>query len=271
VTRGIRICTRAAGAVDRGGSVDKDLPFFVVSWSVAPDVRLEDLMRPLTAALPVCLGVVLTLAAQGCGGSRVRDKDASVTVDPEPVDPTDPNTGATPPTGQPSPDPDPAGPAAPDGGPRPPGAPPRPSPDAAPLEPPPATCGGVTCPALFELVHPCRPTGSCMLNAVVPVPITFCYANGIKVVGESILPPNIVGLVKRADGTDCYRARIFQNAGSPASTVVWETPAGVPVATGVFDSAGNGTITCDNVTTPLTDPTCVAVPSPQGCMPGFCL
>ena len=109
-----------------------------------------------------------------------------------------------------------------------------------------------------------------MLNAVNPVPLTFCYANGIKVVGESIVPPNLVGLVKRPDGSDCYRARVFQNAGSPDRNVVWETPAGVPVASGVFDSAGNGTITCDEATTPLSDPTCVAVPSPQGCTPGFC-
>jgi hypothetical protein len=77
--------------------------------------------------------------------------------------------------------------------------------------------------------------------------------------------------VKRPDGTDCYRARISQNAGSTDRNVVWETPAGVPVATGVIDGNGNGTITCNDVTAPLTDPSCVAVPSPTGCMPGFCL
>jgi hypothetical protein len=234
-------------------------------------------MRPLTAALPsICLAVLLSLVGPGCGGTRVRDKDGGVNVEPEPVpDPTeDPGAG--------TPTPDPAAPPADAGASPAPDAPasgsptmpqpPAPTPPvSAPPGPPPATCGGVTCPALFELVHFCRPVGACMLNAVNPVPITFCYANGVKVVGESILPPNLVGLVKRADGTDCYRARIFQNAGSADQNVVWETPAGVPVASGVFDSAGNGTITCNDVTAPLTDPSCVAVPSPAGCMPGFCL
>ncbi len=241
-------------------------------------------MRPLTAALSLSLVLGLTLAAPSCGGTRVRDKDGSVTVDPEPEpEPTDPDAGTIPPeNGEPTdvdaglPDPD-APLAPPDDGPavtpEPDGPAPLP-PDAAPPPPPPPppeTCGGVTCPALFALVHPCRPMGSCMLNALTPVPITFCYANGIKVVGESILLPDLVGLIKRADGSDCYRARISQAAGSADRNVVWETPAGVPVAAGVFDSAGNGSITCEGVTTPLADPTCVAVPSPQGCTPGFCL
>ena len=238
-------------------------------------------MRPLTAALPLCLGLVLTLAAPGCGGTRVRDKDGSVTVEPEPEpEPHRIPAPERPPRRarrrrRPARHPTPAGPdpttarpcarARRHRAPLPPDA-------APPLRAAPGqTCGGVTCPALFQLVHPCRPMGGCMLNAVNPVPITFCYANGIKVVGESILPPNLVGLVKRADGSRLLPGPHLQNAGSADRNVVWETPAGVPVASGVFDSAGNGTITCDAVTAPLTDPTCVAVPSPQGCTPGFCL
>jgi hypothetical protein len=261
-------------------------------------------MRALIVTLPLRLGLVLTLAASGCGGSQVRDKDGSVTVEPEPVpDPTpeptpDPNPGATTPPGADAGAPDPDGPASPPGpgpdtapppgptpdtapqpGPDPDGAAPGPDPDTGPPaapppdaapEPPRTSCGGVTCPALFQLLDGCRPMGSCMLNAVAPIPLTFCYANGIKVVGESIVPPNLVGLVKRPDGSDCYRARVFQNTGSPDQNVVWETPAGVPVASGVFDSAGAGTITCDEATTALTDPACVSIPSPQGCTPGFC-
>jgi hypothetical protein len=242
---------------------------------------LEDLMRPFTAALSLGLGLALTLAA-GCGGTRIRDKDGSVQVEPEPEpepEPPAPGSG-DPDAGAPGGPADPDGPAGnptdPDGAapPAAPDGPPPPPVDTAPPPPPvppPSSCGGVTCPALFQLVHDCRPMGGCMLNALVPLPITYCYANGVKVVGESIVPPNLVGLVKRLDGTDCYRARIFQNAGSAERSVVWETPAGVPVATGVFDAAGNGTITCDAVTAPLADPSCVAVPSPQGCTPGFCL
>ena len=80
-----------------------------------------------------------------------------------------------------------------------------------------------------------------------------------------------VKILKRADGTDCYRARVSQTPGSPQRNVVWETPAGVPVATGVFDPSGIGTITCGETSAVLTDPTCVAVPSVAGCMPGLCL
>jgi hypothetical protein len=222
-------------------------------------------MRPLTARTIsyLGLGVLLALGMLGCGGSRVRSQDGAVTEDPEPEPPT--GFDAAPATGDPGAPPglDAATAISPDG-PRPPSSPvPEPG-------PPPETCGGVTCPALFALVHPCRPMGMCTINILSPIPLTFCYANGIEVVAENIVPPDLVGLVKRADGRDCYRARVTEVPGSTDRHVVWETPAGAPVASGVIDGSGNGTITCDGITAPLTDPTCVAVPSAEGCMPGVC-
>jgi hypothetical protein len=230
------------------------------------------------------------LGLLGCGGSRLRP-DADVTVDPEPT--PDPPAGMDPasPAPAPAPSPDAAAPADPDaaspdpGPPAGPGDPDPAAPDAAPddpdgpasapPDPPPpdpgpaaGTCGGVTCPELFDLVGNCRPMGMCTLN---PAPLMLCYTNGIKIVPESLLPSNLVGLVKRSDGTDCYRARVSQTPGSTARNVIWETPAGVPIASGVFDSGGTGTITCQGATTPLTDPTCVAIPNAAGCMPGLCL
>jgi hypothetical protein len=254
-------------------------------------------MRLLAARTAVQVCLVLTLGVLGCGGSATR-ADGGVTVEPEP-DPTPPPTEGDPPPGAapdaaapgptvdaPAPAPDPTepdasstDPADPDTAP-PPGDPvspdggtpdpvPPPPPDSAPPDPGPSagTCGGVTCPELFDLLSTCRPMGTCTLN---PAPLILCYTNGIKIVGESILPPNLVGLVKRADGSDCYRARVSQDPGSTTRTVVWETPDGVALATGVLE--GNTTsITCRNVTTPLTDPTCIAVPTVAGCTPGICL
>ena len=239
-------------------------------------------MRPLIASLPICLGLVVTLAAQGCGGSRIRDKDAARHRRPragaraaasgsrhersrrgrarQRSAPGRQPTGAR------------RGPGARSRRPRrhqprPRRRAPRPRYGAASPHPAPRDCGGVTCPALFELVHPCRPMGGCMLNALVPVPVTFCYANGIKVVGESILPPDLVGLVKRADGTDCYRARITRTPAAPIATSSGRPPPASrsPAASSTAPATAPSPATPSP--TPLTDPTCVAIPSPQAAPP----
>ena len=230
-------------------------------------------MRPLTAGISrrVCatgvvartatrLCLLLTLAALGCGGSRIRG-DSGVTIEPEPVPPpptegdpptaTPPDAATSAPAGPdaPSTDPDPAAPDAPVG-----------SPPGAPA----ATCGGVTCPELFDRVALCRPAGICLLSLVS---LTVCYGNGVKIVSEGIpTMTNLVGMVKQPNGSDCYRARVSQVPGSNVTQVIWETPAGDPIATGMIDGASR-TITCGGTTAPLTDASCIAVPTLQGCTP----
>jgi hypothetical protein len=207
-------------------------------------------MRPLTTRNAGRLCLVMTLGVLGCGGSRIRG-DADVTIDPEPEpDPTGQVDAAGDEPDAAVADPDAASPGGPDPG--------------GPMPPPAVagTCGGVTCPELFDRIALCRPAGICLLSLIS---LTVCYGNGVKIVSEGIpTMTNLVGMVKQPNGSDCYRARVSQVAN--VTQVIWETPAGDPIATGVIDGA-NRTITCGGTTAPLTDPSCIAVPSLAGCTP----
>ena len=137
-----------------------------------------------------------------------------------------------------------------------------------------ASCGGVTCPRLFQLVEACRPSGSCV-RATVPGLLPsdrLCYANGVKVrtsADPGTVPPTQSVSWTYPDGSACYSLDIAPALGGSFS-FTWKTTAAGEIARGTLDSSGNVFITCDGTTSRLTDPRCAPPSSAVGCTPGEC-
>jgi hypothetical protein len=217
------------------------------------------------------LGVCVVLAA--CGGSAIRPPP-----DPEPE-------GEPPPGDQTPASPDAAADAAagPDADPG------LPAEDATvedgadedvPAPPPDlsggdtvvaASCGGVRCPRLFDIVTACRPVGACLARSLVTTQHR-CYDNGVKVVATTdVAAGGFTANVSQPDGmTACYRVEVSRAVASGNTNFIWRDPDGLPIATGVSEPSGRRTVTCDGFTAELTDVTCLALPPMEDCPSGTC-
>ena len=81
-----------------------------------------------------------------------------------------------------------------------------PSDTAPPADTPPvgATCGGVNCLRLWQLVESCRPMGACVQQTSGTL-VNRCYANQVKVRARvNALSNTISTTFVKTDGTNCY-------------------------------------------------------------------
>ena len=77
---------------------------------------------------------------------------------------------------------------------------------APPADTPPvgATCGGVNCLRLWQLVESCRPMGACVQQTSGTL-VNRCYANQVKVRARvNALSNTISTTFVKTDGTNCY-------------------------------------------------------------------
>jgi hypothetical protein len=132
----------------------------------------------------------------------------------------------------------------------------------------------VHCPALFDLVATCRPTGACVRGAGGGTTTSSCYDNGVRVHSRTDLVGGLIIEVTRPDGiTPCYSMNVGTGAAGGLRPAILYSPQGIEIARGEADPDDGGlvTITCENTTTPLQDRRCLADPSIGQCPPGPCL
>ena len=310
--RGAHLAGRDAGRIPRAAPLyarspledgrGAQLTFEVPSTKISTQPGMEDLMRPFTARIAVCLGLVLTVAIAGCGGSRVRP-DATVDPEPEPepepvppaeADAAAPDSGPTGVTPDAPSRPD-ASAASPD---RP--APSPPSPDAPPDRRIPTVRVGR--PGHGPAAAPGRHRAArSRASAAQPDLRRRDLSRSLR--AWSPLPPD--GHAARFNALDRSRSpsvtptasRWWARASSRPTWSVWSsaptaataTARGSPSPPAAPERTSSGRpppassspaasstapatapSPASGATTPLTDPTCVAVPSPQGCIPGVC-
>jgi hypothetical protein len=217
------------------------------------------------------LGICVVLAA--CGGSAIRPP-----AEPEPEGEPSP-AGEQPPASPDAADDD-AGPDADPGAPGEDAAAAEAADEDAPAPPPdlsggdtvaPASCGGVRCPRLFDIVTACRPGGACTARSLLTTQHR-CYDNGVKVVATTdVAAGGFTANVSQPDGmTACYRVEVSRAVASGNTNFIWRDPDGLPIATGVSEASGRRTVTCDGFTSELTDVACLALPPMEDCPSGAC-
>jgi hypothetical protein len=131
----------------------------------------------------------------------------------------------------------------------------------------------VHCPALFDLVATCRPTGACVRGAGGGT-TSSCYDNGVRVHSRTDLVGGLIIEVTKPDGiTPCYSMDVGTAAAGGLRPAILYSPQGIEIARGEADPDDGGlvTITCENTTTPLQDRRCLADPGIALCPPGPCL
>jgi hypothetical protein len=144
--------------------------------------------------------------------------------------------------------------------------------DAAPATDAIVTCGGVRCPALFNLVATCRPTGACIRGGNVSATLS-CYDNGVRVRSHLELGRGLVIDVTKPDGVSpCYSMDVGVPTGGGLRPAVVHSPDGTEIARGLADPNDGGlvTVTCDGVTADLQDRSCLVDPGVGNCAAGTC-
>jgi hypothetical protein len=134
------------------------------------------------------------------------------------------------------------------------------------------TCGGVHCPALFDLVATCRPTGTCVRGGAVGNTST-CYNNGVRVHSRVDLVRGLIIEVTKPDGVSpCYSMDVGTATNGGLRPAILQDPQGLEIARGEADPDDGGlvNVTCEGTTVPLQDRRCLADPGIGICPPGPC-
>jgi hypothetical protein len=93
-----------------------------------------------------------------------------------------------------------------------------------------ATCGGVTCPRLWQLVESCRPMGACTQQTSGTL-VNRCYANQVKVRAKVMALTNTIATTfVKTDGMNCYLMDTPLLGGGGAQILIVKELAGTEVA-----------------------------------------
>jgi hypothetical protein len=141
-----------------------------------------------------------------------------------------------------------------------------PQPDRPPVG---ASCGGVTCPRLWQLVESCRPMGSCTQQTSGTL-VNRCYANQVKVRARVNPISNIIATTfVNTDGTNCYLMDTPLLGGGGVQLLVVKELAGTEVARVTITEST--AISCaGGPAQTLNDSTCLPPFSLTECAPGDC-
>jgi hypothetical protein len=105
--------------------------------------------------------------------------------------------------------------------------------DTAPAaDTPPAgeTCGGVTCPRLWQLIESCRPMGGCTQQTSGTL-VNRCYANQVKVRARVMALTNTIATTfVKTDGMNCYLMDTPLLGGGGAQMLIVKELSGTEVA-----------------------------------------
>jgi hypothetical protein len=132
-----------------------------------------------------------------------------------------------------------------------------------------ATCGGVNCPQLWQLVDSCRPMGACTQQTTGTL-VNRCYANQVKVRARVMAIQNTIATTfVKTDGSNCYLMDTPLLGGGGAQTLVVKELSGVEVARVTITestaiSCGGGPAQI------LNDSGCLPPFSLTECAPGEC-
>jgi hypothetical protein len=137
--------------------------------------------------------------------------------------------------------------------------------DTAPVG---ATCGGVTCPRLWQLIESCRPMGACTQQMVLTM-VNRCYANQVKVRARVDIVNNVINSTfVKTDGSSCYLMDTPLGGGGAQVAIIKELNgtevARVTVTESTAVSCAGGPVQT------LSDSTCVPSFSLTECAQGAC-
>jgi hypothetical protein len=151
-----------------------------------------------------------------------------------------------------------------------------PGPDVAPADTAPAvdtppvgaSCGGVTCPRLWQLIESCRPMGACTQQMVLTM-VNRCYANQVKVRARVDIVNNVINSTfVKTDGSSCYLMDTPLGGGGAQVAIIKELNgtevARVTVTESTAVSCAGGPVQT------LSDSTCVPSFSLTECAQGAC-
>ena len=141
-----------------------------------------------------------------------------------------------------------------------------PQPDRPPVG---ASCGGVTCPRLWQLVESCRPMGACTQQTSGTL-VNRCYANQVKVRARVNPISNLIATTfVNTDGTNCYLMDTPLLGGGGVQLLVVKELAGTEVARVTITEST--AISCaGGPAQTLNDSTCLPPFSLMECAPGDC-